>query len=330
MCTLKISSVAPEFAGHSINPARSPAKQQLSVVVLCQFSCGAIHVDKIASSDMKFTLWKLFLLIFAPRVVSFIRFAPVRLWRPFAVHQSIVADTLVPSSNDINLEQAVLRDLIPLSEKAVRVLTSKRPSDDVVAKPLSTGCEAYVERTIDGKTVFLHIEVADRYQSYPGGLESLISDGFAFLDVESIKKREAGVAVAKDIASKLRSSGLPSDLWQRWNKVAEDHNQSTLYNAFSEYIAHHSAGDIGGPNYVPRPGYVGTLPPGDSFEESDPINALPKQVLHPWPAVQQVMSAAVKVPVLSFSQFLYSCRSRSPCVYQSRNLWYRLYHSGLH
>lgn len=56
------------------------------------------------------------------------------------------------------------------------------------------------------------------------------------------------------------------------------------------YFAEHSIGDVGGDDvdYVPKAGYIGTLAPGEKFEESQPMNELPNKVLHPWPAMQEI------------------------------------------
>jgi hypothetical protein len=58
---------------------------------------------------------------------------------------------------------------------------------------------------------------------------------------------------------------------------------------FAAYFQEESIGDVGGKNakYVPKRGYPGTLAPGENFKEDNPIDELPKRVLHPWPAMQQ-------------------------------------------
>ena len=54
------------------------------------------------------------------------------------------------------------------------------------------------------------------------------------------------------------------------------------------YLADYSVADTGGDDYVPQRGYVGTLAPSETFEDQLPTNQLPKKVLHPWPAVQEM------------------------------------------
>jgi hypothetical protein len=77
---------------------------------------------------------------------------------------------------------------------------------------------------------------------------------------------------------------------QRWNSFAARYNATTLTNVLSEYMYGYSAGDVGKPilDYVPLAGYVGTLAPGEKFIEAHPVHKLPKKVLHPWPAMQQI------------------------------------------
>lgn len=41
--------------------------------------------------------------------------------------------------------------------------------------------------------------------------------------------------------------------------------------------------------YYRRAGYIGTLAPGANYHEDSPIASLPKRVLHPWPAVQEII-----------------------------------------
>jgi hypothetical protein len=54
--------------------------------------------------------------------------------------------------------------------------------------------------------------------------------------------------------------------------------------------------------YVPKAGFPGTLAPGINFKEDCPFESLPKKILHPWPAMQQiqwcVISDTVTVTVI--------------------------------
>jgi hypothetical protein len=72
--------------------------------------------------------------------------------------------------------------------------------------------------------------------------------------------------------------------------MTDKYNSTTLTQVFANYFQEHSIGDVGGAdnNYSPIPGYIGTLAPGEHFQDVNPIDTLPKQVLHPWPALQEV------------------------------------------
>jgi hypothetical protein len=79
---------------------------------------------------------------------------------------------------------------------------------------------------------------------------------------------------------------------------ALEYNVTGLAQVFGEYFAKYSiaddAGAEGGPrdksqrSYVPRAGYIGTLAPGERFQDDAPIAELPKKILHPWPAMQEL------------------------------------------
>lgn len=65
-------------------------------------------------------------------------------------------------------------------------------------------------------------------------------------------------------------------------------HQSIVLQVIGAYMADYTVADTGGDDYVPRAGYVGTLAPSESIEDQLPTNQLPKRVLHPWPAVQEI------------------------------------------
>lgn len=93
------------------------------------------------------------------------------------------------------------------------------------------------------------------------------------------------------IAVRLRNEFKPnSKPYRQWlNKTAE-YNTTSLTHVFNEYFNDHSVGDIGGDSidYVPRRGYPGTLAPGENFKEDNAFEDLPKKILHPWPAMQEI------------------------------------------
>ena len=96
---------------------------------------------------------------------------------------------------------------------------------------------------------------------------------------------------ADNIANRLKEDfSMLSKPWSRWTNKTAMYNATSLTQVFSEYYREHSIGDIGGANvnYSPRPGYPGTLAPGEHFKESNPIETLPNRILHPWPAMQEI------------------------------------------
>jgi hypothetical protein len=72
------------------------------------------------------------------------------------------------------------------------------------------------------------------------------------------------------------------------NHSSSSSGEGSLSQAISEYFEGPSIADVGGGAYSPTPGYPGTLAPGEHFLEMDSIDALPKKLLHPWPAMQQI------------------------------------------
>ena len=96
---------------------------------------------------------------------------------------------------------------------------------------------------------------------------------------------------ANGIATRLKDNfPIDSDEWQRWTNKTETYHATSLTQVFGEYFKEHSIGDIGGnnANYIPKAGFVGTLAPGELFTDSYPLEDLPKKILHPWPAMQEI------------------------------------------
>ena len=78
--------------------------------------------------------------------------------------------------------------------------------------------------------------------------------------------------------------------WARWTEKTSALDETSLTQAVAAYFQTESIGDIGGDgvDYVPRRGFPGTLAPGEKFLEDSPPDSLPKRILHPWPAMQQI------------------------------------------
>lgn len=102
---------------------------------------------------------------------------------------------------------------------------------------------------------------------------------------------EAVARRSDQIAMKLkREYDFGSPEWKRWVRVSERQNTTTLTHVLAEYFSGSSTGDIGHSDidYVPQRGYPGTLAPGEKFPQQLPLDDLPKKLLHPWPAFQQI------------------------------------------
>ena len=99
---------------------------------------------------------------------------------------------------------------------------------------------------------------------------------------------------ADNIAMKLKSEHpITSKLWKTWTEKTNEYNSTSLTQVFGEYFREHSVGDNGGINikdsdYMPKAGYPGTLAPGEKFTQDCSIENLPKKILHPWPAMQEI------------------------------------------
>ena len=104
-------------------------------------------------------------------------------------------------------------------------------------------------------------------------------------------KSEELIHRAEDIAIRLKDNfPITSEEWKRWTNKTTQYNATSLTQVFAEYYSEQSIGDIGGDDvdYVPKPGHIGTLPPGVKFQELNGFDDLSKKVLHPWPAMQQI------------------------------------------
>ena len=57
--------------------------------------------------------------------------------------------------------------------------------------------------------------------------------------------------------------------------------------------------------YVPKAGFPGTLAPGINFKEDCPFESLPKRILHPWPAMQQIQWCVITAITISLRTAAY-------------------------
>lgn len=122
-------------------------------------------------------------------------------------------------------------------------------------------------------------------------LEDLRENGKAFTNVNDLVETENVITRASAIATRVKEEfPYSSDVWKSWTDKTAQYDASTLEQVLAEYFQEQSIGDIGGKEarYDPRPGFPGTLQPGQNFKEVSPIDSLPNKILHPWLAMQQI------------------------------------------
>lgn len=131
--------------------------------------------------------------------------------------------------------------------------------------------------------------VIDDVKSGRAGIQDLVERGEAFQNISHLFIDESITTRANNIAFRLKADySMTSEEWRRWTDRTAAYNLTSLAQVFAAYYRDYSAGDIGeGDGYSPRPGYPGTLAPGENFKESDSIKSLPRYLLHPWPALQE-------------------------------------------
>lgn len=121
-------------------------------------------------------------------------------------------------------------------------------------------------------------------------VDDFISKGEAFKNISMLFTDERILNRVDNIVFKMQSEfDMTSNEWARWTNQTAKYDATSLTQVVGEYFREQSIGDIGdGIGYTPRAGYPGTLAPGENFMESDPIANLPKRILHPWPALQEI------------------------------------------
>lgn len=125
----------------------------------------------------------------------------------------------------------------------------------------------------------------------PSHLEEDVRRGNVFTNVSKLFVDEQMVGRANSIATRLHDEfPISSPEWKRWTDRTTLYNATSLTQVMATYFRENSIGDVGGPkaNYIPKRGYPGTLAPGEMFTDNYPIEDLPRKILHPWPAMQQI------------------------------------------
>ena len=156
----------------------------------------------------------------------------------------------------------------------------------------------YVNIGTDEKPLYLNSEKKAMAKDIEKGLvdkDTLSSGGFLFSNLSHLFLDETVTARADDIAIRIRDNyPMTSPLWKRWTSKTNSYNSTSLTQVVAEYFQDYSIGDIGAPStgdgkdYVPKRGYPGTLAPGETFKQLYALADLPRRILHPWPAFQEL------------------------------------------
>ena len=122
-------------------------------------------------------------------------------------------------------------------------------------------------------------------------LDELIRRGVVFTNASKVFVDEQLVGRANSIATRLQNDfPISSPEWKRWTDKTTLYNATSLTQVMATYFQENSIGDVGGAsaNYIPKRGYPGTLAPGEKFTDNYPLEELPRRILHPWPAMQEI------------------------------------------
>lgn len=158
------------------------------------------------------------------------------------------------------------------------------------SKPDTTryAANTYVKVGTEDEPVF--VKASKTSTSTTASLQGLLESGSAFKNLTSLAVQESIVNRADGIATKLNNEySMTSPEWKRWISLTDSYNATSLQHVMAAYYQDYTIADVGRnrEDYVPRPGYPGTLAPGQKFKDNYAIDDLPKRVLHPWPAMQQ-------------------------------------------
>ena len=173
----------------------------------------------------------------------------------------------------------------------------RRATAATVRKPSSlrySAADLYVQVGSDKQPLYVKAsKAAAALEDVAAGTltaQQLERKGDAFTNVTELFIAERVLSRADDIATRIKDFPLMSSQWKTWINKSESYNATSLQQVMVSYFQEQSIGDVGGRDakYVPKRGYPGTLAPGENFKEDNPIDELPKRILHPWPAMQQM------------------------------------------
>lgn len=94
-------------------------------------------------------------------------------------------------------------------------------------------------------------------------VQDMLSERLAFRNISQLFRHEALAAQFDQYASALTQE-MNATKYDEFNARMEEYNATTLLNVIAEYNSKHTVGDIEATDYVPLPGYIGTLAPGVS------------------------------------------------------------------
>ena len=96
-----------------------------------------------------------------------------------------------------------------------------------------------------------------------------------------------------DIGLKMKENNyeMTSYQYQTWIEKSLVANETTFLQAVATYLKKHTIADVGliRNGYKKMRGFTGTLAPGENFFQSFSMENFPKKVVHPWPALQEIL-----------------------------------------
>ena len=206
--------------------------------------------------------------------------------------------------SDSTLQEWVEKGLVYNAADETAMMTiaynekSKKKSSSRGRRRYLDSASTYVNIGTDEQPVYLSSEKKGMARDIEKGLvdrDALFSSGFLFNNITHLFVDENVTARADDIAIRIRDNyPMTSPLWKRWTSKTNSYNSTSLTQVVAEYFQDYSTGDIGAPgtgdgkDYIPKRGYPGTLAPGETFKQLYALDDLPRRILHPWPAFQEL------------------------------------------
>jgi hypothetical protein len=243
--------------------------------------------------------------------ISPVTYIPVELQAPKAKIRSTVlvkkgATDIIEILNSWDSKDKVVESMIedwaqegmafwatPQGTRSMHIAERKREAvKQHVVKP-SYSSNTYVQIGSEKEPVYVkssRIADLESLDHKARTLQDMVRRGEAFTSVSKLMNEETMLNKVDGIATTLHQNfSMLSPEWKRWIDKTAVYNATSLQQVFAEYYRDHSIGDVGSKtgDYVPKRGFPGTLAPGEKFIDNYPIDHLSKEVLHPWPAMQE-------------------------------------------